>query len=196
MRAAEPRPDAALQLRGEGDRLVLSGRLAITALPSPDAFRGARQVDLSGLTGLDTAGAWLLDDARRNGAELVGLPAGLRPVLDAVAAAPWFAPIVPFHFGAPMFDPVMILTMVLVMFVTMIESTGMFLALGDICERKVTPAALSAGLRADGLGTAIGGIFNTFPYTSFSQNVGLVGVTGVRSRFVCVAGGAIMIALG
>lgn len=87
MRAAEPRPDAALQLRGEGDRLVLSGRLAITALPSPDAFRGAKQVDLSGLTGLDTAGAWLLDDARRNGAELVGLPAGLRPVLDAVAAA-------------------------------------------------------------------------------------------------------------
>lgn len=42
----------------------------------------------------------------------------------------------------------------------------------------------------------IGGIFNTFPYTSFSQNVGLVGVTGVRSRFVCVAGGIIMIVLG
>ena len=39
-------------------------------------------------------------------------------------------------------------------------------------------------------------MFNTFPYTSFSQNVGLVGVTGVRSRFVCVAGGAIMIVLG
>ena len=56
--------------------------------------------------------------------------------------------------------------------------------------------SLAAGLRADGLGTMIGGIFNTFPYTSFSQNVGLVGVTGIRSRFVCVAGGAIMIVLG
>jgi NCS2 family nucleobase:cation symporter-2 len=55
---------------------------------------------------------------------------------------------------------------------------------------------LSAGLRTDGLGTLIGGIFNTFPYTSFSQNVGLVGVTGVRSRFVCVAAGLIMIVLG
>ena len=53
-----------------------------------------------------------------------------------------------------------------------------------------------AGLRTDGLGTLIGGIFNTFPYTSFSQNVGLVGVTGVKSRFVCVAGGVIMIVLG
>jgi len=42
----------------------------------------------------------------------------------------------------------------------------------------------------------IGGLFNTFPYTSFSQNVGLVGVTGVRSRWVCVTGGVILIALG
>ena len=48
----------------------------------------------------------------------------------------------------------------------------------------------------DGLGTIIGGVFNTFPYTSFSQNVGLVGVTGIRSRYVCVAGGAIMVVLG
>ncbi len=50
-------------------------------------------------------------------------------------------------------------------------------------------------MRTDGLGTLIGGIFNTFPYTSFSQNVGLVGVTGVKSRWVCVAGGIIMIIL-
>ena len=115
---------------------------------------------------------------------------------DQIAGAAWFAPIKPFHFGMPIFDPVMILTMLLVMFVTMIESTGMFLALGDLCGRKITPKSLTAGLRVDGLGTAIGGLFNTFPYTSFSQNVGLVGVTGVRSRFVCVAGGAIMVVLG
>lgn len=113
-----------------------------------------------------------------------------------IAGAAWFAPIKPLHFGAPIFDPVMILTMLLVMFVTMIESTGMFLALSDLCGRRLTPRSLTAGLRVDGLGTAIGGLFNTFPYTSFSQNVGLVGVTGVRSRFVCVAGGAIMIVLG
>jgi NCS2 family nucleobase:cation symporter-2 len=55
---------------------------------------------------------------------------------------------------------------------------------------------LSDGLRVDGLGTLIGGVFNTFPYTSFSQNVGLVGVTGVRSRYVCVMGGGILLALG
>jgi xanthine/uracil permease len=86
--------------------------------------------------------------------------------------------------------------MVLVMIVTFIESTGMFLALADLTCRKLTTKSLTAGLRTDGLGTLIGGIFNTFPYTSFSQNVGLVGVTGVRSRFVCVAGGIILIFLG
>jgi NCS2 family nucleobase:cation symporter-2 len=51
-------------------------------------------------------------------------------------------------------------------------------------------------LRADALGTLIGGIFNTFPYTSYAQNLGLLSMTGVRSRYVCAAGGAILIALG
>ncbi|WP_411836937.1 nucleobase:cation symporter-2 family protein [Paracoccus sp. ME4] len=115
---------------------------------------------------------------------------------DKVGEAAWFAVIKPFHFGLPTFDPVMIVTMVLVMIVVMIESTGMFLALSDMCRRPINARGLAAGLRADGLGTMLGGIFNTFPYTSFSQNVGLVGVTGIRSRFVCVAGGVIMIVLG
>jgi len=83
-----------------------------------------------------------------------------------------------------------------VMVVVMIESPGMFLALSDITGKKIGPAELAAGLRTDGLGTVIGGLFNTFPYTSFSQNVGLVGVTGVKSRWVCVAAGVIMIVLG
>jgi uracil-xanthine permease len=115
---------------------------------------------------------------------------------DKVASANWFGMVLPFQFGIPVFDPILILTMTLVMIVVMIESTGMFLALGDMTEREISPSDLTRGLRADGLGTMIGGIFNTFPYTSFSQNVGLVGVTGVKSRFVCVAGGIILIILG
>lgn len=113
-----------------------------------------------------------------------------------VADAAWFGLITPFHFGTPTFALVPVITMVLVMIVVMIESTGMFLALGEMTGRKVDQPMLSAGLRTDGIGTLIGGIFNTFPYTSFSQNVGLVGVTGIKSRFVCVAGGAILIVLG
>jgi NCS2 family nucleobase:cation symporter-2 len=115
---------------------------------------------------------------------------------DKVAKANWFDVVTPFAFGVPTFDFVMILTMTLVMIVVMIESTGMFLALSDITGKKIGPSELAAGLRTDGIGTLIGGIFNTFPYTSFSQNVGLVGVTGIKSRWVCVAAGIIMIVLG
>lgn len=113
-----------------------------------------------------------------------------------VAKAEWFTMVLPFEIATPVFDPILILTMSLVMVVVMIESTGMFLALGDMTDRKISQDELTRGLRTDGLGTLIGGIFNTFPYTSFSQNVGLVAVTGVKSRWVCVAGGVILIVLG
>jgi uracil-xanthine permease len=115
---------------------------------------------------------------------------------EKVGKAAWVDVVLPFHFGMPQFDPFLIFTMTLVMIVVMIESTGMFLALGEMTDRKISQQDLARGLRTDGLGTLIGGIFNTFPYTSFSQNVGLVAVTGVKSRFVCVAGGVILIVLG
>lgn len=115
---------------------------------------------------------------------------------DGVGQAKWVDVIYPFQFGMPVFEFWSILTMSLVMIVVMIESTGMFLAVGEMVGRPVTPEQLTRGLRTDGLGTLIGGVFNTFPYTSFSQNVGLVGITGVRSRWVCVAGGVILVAFG
>lgn len=115
---------------------------------------------------------------------------------DKVGKAGWFDLVLPFEIAMPVFDPILILTMTLVMIVVMIESTGMFLALSDITGRKIDQRQLAAGLRVDGLGTLIGGIFNTFPYTSFSQNVGLVGVTGVKSRYVCAAAGVILLLLG
>ncbi|WP_460911172.1 nucleobase:cation symporter-2 family protein [Paraburkholderia jirisanensis] len=134
---------------------------------------------------------------------LLGIVAGFaaaallgRVDLAGVATAPWLGVILPFHFGMPRFDALSIVTMVIVMFVTFIESTGMFLAVGDMVGRPVDQRALVRGLRVDGLGTLIGGVFNAFPYTSFSQNVGLVGITGVRSRFVCAASGVILIVLG
>jgi NCS2 family nucleobase:cation symporter-2 len=115
---------------------------------------------------------------------------------DKVATASWFAAVVPFHFGVPQFHLIPIVTMCIVMVVVMIESLGMFLALGEITGRTIDQDSLTRGLRADGIGTILGGVFNTFPYTSFSQNVGLVGVTGVRSRFITVTGGVIMLLLG
>ncbi|MCJ2052485.1 nucleobase:cation symporter-2 family protein [Methylobacterium sp. J-070] len=134
---------------------------------------------------------------------LIGIVAGMIVAgffglvdLGRVAGAPWFDIVRPFAFGLPTFDPVSIVTLCIVMIVVMIESTGMFLALSEICADPVDAARLTQGLRGDGLGTLIGGLFNTFPYTSFSQNIGLVGVTGVRTRYVAVVGGVIMLGLG
>src|SRR5574338_521549 len=110
--------------------------------------------------------------------------------------APWMALVLPLQFGMPTFDPVSIATMCLVMVVVMVESLGMFLALGELTGRRLNRDDLTRGLRTDGLGTLVGGFLNTFPHTSFSQNVGLVGVTGVKSRWVCVVGGVILMAFG
>jgi uric acid transporter len=115
---------------------------------------------------------------------------------EKVATAHWIDIVLPFHFGVPEFHPIPIITMCIVMVVVMIESLGMFLALGEITGKTIDQASLTRGLRADGIGTILGGIFNTFPYTSFSQNVGLVGVTGVRSRWITVTGGVLMLVLG
>ena len=138
-----------------------------------------------------------------NVAVLVGMGVGFAIAIalgkvgfDGLADAPWVSIVTPLHFGAPIFDPISIATMCLVMVVVMVESLGMFLALGELTGRRLSRDDLTRGLRTDGLGTLIGGFLNTFPHTSFSQNVGLVGVTGVKSRWVCVAGGAILMAFG
>jgi NCS2 family nucleobase:cation symporter-2 len=116
--------------------------------------------------------------------------------LTGLADASWIAVVTPLHFGMPTFDIGAIVSMCIVMLITQVESTGMFLALSSITGKRLTSDDLVGGLQADGLGALIGGLFNAFPYTSFSQNVGLVTVTGVRSRYVTAVGGAILIALG
>ncbi len=126
---------------------------------------------------------------------LIALPMGFVD-FSGIGQAAWFAPVRPFAFGMPTFDIAAIASLCLVMVVIMVESLGMFLALGDLARRPVSRDDASRGLRTDGLGTLIGGIFNTFPHSSFSQNIGLVGITGVRSRWVVVVSGVLLMLLG
>ena len=93
---------------------------------------------------------------------------------DKVVSAGCFELIMPLRFGMPIFDLILIATVVLVM----IESTGMLLALRDMTGRKVNQPMLLVDLPPAGLGAIISCLFNTFPYTSFLQNVWLVSVTG------------------
>ncbi|MGX9706143.1 nucleobase:cation symporter-2 family protein [Laceyella tengchongensis] len=116
--------------------------------------------------------------------------------LSHVADASWFRIVQPFYFGVPEFHVSSIITMSLVAIVSMIESTGVFMALADICDEKLEGERVKKGLRAEGLAIMIGGLFNSFPYTSFSQNVGLVALSKVKSRAVVIAAGIILIVLG
>lgn len=113
-----------------------------------------------------------------------------------VGDAEWFAVVTPFHFGLPTFEFFSILSMLVVGIVIMTETTGDMIAVGEIVDKPVTRRQLADGLRADGLGTLLGGVFNTFPYTAFAQNVGLVSLTGVRSRYVATMAGVILVVLG
>lgn len=113
-----------------------------------------------------------------------------------VEKAAWIGVVTPFSFGFPTFDVGSIVSMVIVMIVCMVETTGDSIAIGEIVGRHIDQDKLSRCLRADGLSTMIGGIFNSFPYTAFAQNVGLIAVTRVKSRFVVAASGIILIVLG
>lgn len=116
--------------------------------------------------------------------------------LSTVAESSWFHIPTLFHYGTPKFHIVPILTMALVAIVSLVESTGVYFALGDICDKKLTDKKLERGYRAEGIAIFLGGLFNSFPYTTFSQNVGLVQLSGVRSNKVIYTAGVMLIMLG
>ncbi|KRL43816.1 nucleobase:cation symporter-2 family protein [Lacticaseibacillus manihotivorans] len=113
-----------------------------------------------------------------------------------VAEASWFHVPTPFYFGVPHFEWSSIVTMILISLVSMVESTGVFFALGDVVERKIESEDLKKGYRAEGLAVLLGGIFNTFPYTTFSQNVGLVQLSGIKTRKPVMFSALFLILLG
>ncbi len=113
-----------------------------------------------------------------------------------VAGAAWFEVSPPFAFGPPRFGLAPALIMTLAMLVIMAETTGNVLAIGNIVGRPSTQRTLGNAFRADGLSTLIGGAFNSFPYNAFTQNTGLIALSGIKSRYVVAASGLIMILMG
>jgi OHCU decarboxylase len=136
-------------------------------------------------------------------AVLVGLVAGTLVAwafgdahFGAVHDAAWVGVTQPFYFGWPKFSVAAIISMVVVMLITAVETTGDVFATGEIVEKRIGRDDIARALRADGLATTIGGIFNSFPYTCFAENVGLVRLTRIRSRWVVAAAGGFMILIG
>lgn len=115
---------------------------------------------------------------------------------DEVSNADAFGITTPFYFGLPEFHLSAIFSLIIVMIITMVETTGDVFATGEIVKKRIQKEDIQRALRADGISTCIGGIMNSFPYTCFAQNVGLVRITGVRSRWVAASAAGFMIVLG
>ncbi|AXQ49714.1 purine permease [Pseudomonas vlassakiae] len=113
-----------------------------------------------------------------------------------VSEGPMFAFPTPFHFGMPEFHIAAILSMCIVIMVTLVETSADILAVGEIIDTKVDSKRLGNGLRADMASSILAPIFGSFTQSAFAQNVGLVAVTGVKSRYVVATGGVILVVLG
>ena len=172
--AADPDPGSARNLA------YALGTLALIVLMQR-FFRGflATVAVLVGLV-VGTLTAWALGDAS----------------FGAVADSSWVGVTTPFYFGWPRFSLAAIVSMIVVMLITAVETTGDVFATGEIVDKRVGRKDIAAALRADGLSTTIGGILNSFPYTCFAENVGLVRLTQVKSRWVVAAAGGFMILVG
>ncbi|NLU65945.1 nucleobase:cation symporter-2 family protein [Streptomyces sp. HNM0574] len=126
---------------------------------------------------------------------LIAIPVGITD-FSALGQADVIGFPTPFHFGAPQFAIAAIISMCVVMLVSMTESTADMLALGEIVDKPSGEKTIAAGLRADTLGSFVSPFFNGFLCSAFAQNIGLVAMTKIRSRFVVAAGGGILILMG
>ncbi|GAA0181676.1 nucleobase:cation symporter-2 family protein [Clostridium sediminicola] len=115
---------------------------------------------------------------------------------SSVSEAAWISVNIPFHFGFPRFDVSAIVSMILVMVVIMTAATGNIVTVHEIVEKPMDDKSLARGLRSEGFVTMIAAIFNTFPQSVYAQNVGLLSLTGIKSRFVVATSGGILVCLG
>lgn len=115
---------------------------------------------------------------------------------SAVKEASWFHLPKLFFIETPEFYVMPIVTMTLVAIVSLVESTGVYFALSDICEKKINEHDIARGYRSEGIAIVLGGIFNAFPYTTFSQNVGLLQLSGVKSKNIIYTAAGMLVLLG
>ena len=116
--------------------------------------------------------------------------------LSSVASASWLHFPHFFYFGFPEFNITAIITMTLVAIVSLVESTGVYYALGEITDKEISEEDLARGYRSEGLASIVGGLFNAFPYTAFSQNVGLIQLSGIKTRNVIYVAASMLILIG
>jgi len=112
-----------------------------------------------------------------------------------VAQAQTFALPQPLHYGMT-FPLSGIVAMAIAYLVTMVETTGTFMALGAATNTRMRGKTLARGVLCDGLGSAVAALLSSPPVSTFAQNVGVVSLTGVASRHVVALTGALLFLAG
>ena len=101
-----------------------------------------------------------------------------------------------FPWGTPKFDAAFFIIFIVAYLVSTIESIGDYNAVNEIATESLSdlePKTVNSGILTEGIGCAISTIFGGLPTTSYSENVGLIGITGVASRLVVLVAGVILI---
>lgn len=125
---------------------------------------------------------------------LICIPLGMVD-FSAIKEASWFSMPKIFQYGV-VFDWKAVLAFIPAYFVTTIETVGCLKAIGETSNIEMDEKKVGSGVLADGVGSIIGATVGSFSNTSFSQNVGLISLTKVASKYVAVMAGIILVILG
>lgn len=167
-----------------------------------------RNLLVAAVVALTIVGIYLMGRFRKGSAlasysVLIGFAVGIALALalgmfsfSGIPEVPFFSfpPLMPF--GWPVFNFAVIVNILIVNLISMVESLGVFYAVSAATGLPVGKQEITRGYRAEGLAIMLGGLFSSFPYTTFSQNAGLIALTGVKSRFVLVASGIMLVLMG
>ncbi|GAB92183.1 nucleobase:cation symporter-2 family protein [Gordonia rhizosphera] len=180
------------------------GKMIVGANPTAADFASPSAIGLAAATALAILLCYrFLPQGLRPVAVLAGMVCGI--VVAAVSGKLDFSSVgggrafsVPdlLHFGAPRFDLLAICSLAIIQIVLIVELAGQVNAVGDVVGKTVPPHKLAAAVRADGVVNALGGgLFQSFMYVTFAQNVGILTLTKVFSRYVTVVTGAMLMGL-
>lgn len=125
---------------------------------------------------------------------IVCIPFGMVD-FNGIREASWISFPKIFEYGVT-FDLKALIAFIPAYFVTAIETVGCLKAVGEVSNIDMDEKRIGAGVLADGIGSAIGGLVGTLPNTTFSQNVGIIPLTKVASKYVAIMAGIILVILG
>ncbi|OIK05670.1 uracil-xanthine permease [Bacillus sp. MUM 116] len=112
-----------------------------------------------------------------------------------VSSANWVQVITPFHFGAPVFKVSAIITMTIFCIINLIQCFGSFSVLDEACETESSEKTIVSGLRGQAVTQVVSGLFNSVPHAFLNENIGVMALSGVKSRYVSITTGCSLVIL-